>query len=313
MIFCSVLERGFTTFDLADIYRPAEDLVGYFRKGTLASTSLSQNCQFFTKWVPRPTTEITRQLVTEAIDQSLKRMHTETLDLLQFHWWEYENKYYYSAMSELMHLKDLGKIQNIGLTNFDTQHMMQLVEQDAPIVSNQVSFSILDTRPLEKMTSYCVEENIKLLCYGSLLGGFLSSYWIGKAEPSEYDGSIGRDLTNISLRKYLPWIKIWGGWNLFQELLRTLQVIAEKHHVSLSNIAVKWVLNQPAVGGVIIGVRFGLYDHFIDNSQLFSFQLDEIDLAQIAAIQNKAKNQGKGLWNTFGDCGGEYRRRVRRP
>ena len=54
-------------------------------------------------------------------------------------------------MAELMHLQQEEKILNIGLTNFDTEHMLDLIDQSAPIVSNQVSFSVLDTRPQLKM------------------------------------------------------------------------------------------------------------------------------------------------------------------
>jgi hypothetical protein len=55
---------------------------------------------------------------------------------------------------------------------------------------------------------------------------------MGKQEPL-YDS-----LENVSLRKYLPWIKYWGGWSLFQEMLTVLDIIGKKHSVSLSNIAV---------------------------------------------------------------------------
>ena len=73
--------------------------------------------------------------------------------------------------------------------------------------------------------------------------------------PSNNGGSIA--LNNVSLRKYLPWIRLWGGWELFQELLRALRAVATKHGVSLSNVALRWVLDQPAVGGVIVGIRCG--------------------------------------------------------
>jgi aryl-alcohol dehydrogenase-like predicted oxidoreductase len=161
--------EGFTTFDAADIYGPAEDYIGAFSQGT-TSSAISKDCQFFTKWVPRPT-EITQSITNAAIDHSLMRMKKEQIDLLQFHWWDYENKYYYNAMSSLMHLRDSAtpKIKNIGLTNFDTKHMVDLIEQDAPIVSNQVSFSILDSRPLKLMVPACLEKNVKLLCYGEIL------------------------------------------------------------------------------------------------------------------------------------------------
>ena len=289
--------EGYSTFDLADIYGPAEDYVGSFCKGRLASP-LAKDCQFFTKWVPRPQ-EITRKIVTENIDKSLSRMKSERLDLLQFHWWDYNNKYYYNAMAELMHLQQDDKILNIGLTNFDTDHMVDLIEQNVPIVSNQVAFSVLDTRPLQKMVIASEEKGVKLLVYGSLLGGFLSSEWLGKPAPSM------DSLTNVSLRKYLPWIYYWGGWTLFQELLLVLNTIAQKHSVSLSNVALKWVLDQPAVGGAIVGVRLGLKDHLSDNLNVFNLSLDGDDLAAIEAVQKKSKN----LINVFGDCGGEYRKR----
>jgi len=69
--------QGYTTFDLADIYGPAEDYVGAFKKGPISST-LSNDCQFFTKWVPRPE-EITKSMVDIAIERSLRRMKTEQL------------------------------------------------------------------------------------------------------------------------------------------------------------------------------------------------------------------------------------------
>lgn len=298
-------DAGLTTFDLADIYGPAEDYVGSFSRGPIRS-SLAQDCQFFTKWVPRPQSTITRKEVESAIDRSLERMKRDSVDLLQFHWWEYENHYYLEALAGLMYLQQKEKIRNLGLCNFDTKHLSLCLEQEAPIVSNQVSYSTLDTRPAELMTPVCLENNVQLLCYGTLLGGFLSSFWLGKSEPR-----LEAELTNISLRKYLPWIELWGGWALFQELLRTLQSIAQKHNVSLSTIALRWVLDQPAVGGVIVGVRFGLRDHIADNIKLFQVQLDEEDRARIQDVQSKARNKGRALMLTLGDCGGEYRRRQR--
>ena len=290
-------DEGFTTFDLADHYGPSEDYVGQFSKGRYSDPT-SKSCQFFTKWVPMPMA-ITKQKATEAIDLSLKRMSTDQLDLLQFHWWDYKNKYYYDAMDHLVALKDEGKIRNLGLTNFDTEHLAELVDRGVPLVSNQVAFSIIDTRPQKKMAQFCTEKGIKLLCYGTLMGGFVSSEWLNQPQPAR------ESLTNVSLRKYLPWIMYWGGWDLFQEMLAVLDVIAKKHDVSISNVALRWVLDQPAVGGAIVGVRFGLKEHVADNRRVFSFTLDDNDRSAIAAVQDK----GRDLMTVFGDCGGEYRRK----
>jgi hypothetical protein len=55
---------------------------------------------------------------------------------------------------------------------------------------------------------------------------------VGKPEP------LIDSLSNVSLRKYLPWIKYWGGWGLFQEMLTVLGTVAKKHSVSIPNVAV---------------------------------------------------------------------------
>ena len=60
------------------------------------------------------------------------------LQLLIINRWDYENKYYYDAIGQLMALQQEEKISNIGLTNFDTEHMIDLIDQNVPIVSNQV-------------------------------------------------------------------------------------------------------------------------------------------------------------------------------
>ena len=67
------------------------------------------------------------------------------------------------------------------------------------------------------------------------------------------------------------------------------------------------MLDQQAVGGAIVGVRLGLKEHIADNKKVFSFNLDTQDLAAIAAVQAKSKD----LMTVFGDCGGEYRFRIR--
>ena len=86
---------GFTTWDLADIYGPAEDFIGAFRH-TLPEQE-RQNVQALTKWVPEPQ-RITQQIAQASVERSLKRMGVSSLDLLQFHWWDYNNPYYIDAI-----------------------------------------------------------------------------------------------------------------------------------------------------------------------------------------------------------------------
>src|SRR3954465_12947205 len=83
-------DAGFTSWDLADHYGPAEDFIGAFRREFAARYGAARRAeiQAFTKWVPSPG-PMTRRVVEEAVAVSRCRMDTERLDLLQFHWWDY--------------------------------------------------------------------------------------------------------------------------------------------------------------------------------------------------------------------------------
>ncbi len=99
-------DAGFTSWDLADIYGPAEDFIGEFRRLllTLKGNEEIERIQSLTKWVPPPG-KITRSMVNENIEKSLRRMNVDTLDLLQFHWWDYNNPYYIDALKYPSDLK----------------------------------------------------------------------------------------------------------------------------------------------------------------------------------------------------------------
>jgi aryl-alcohol dehydrogenase-like predicted oxidoreductase len=291
-------EAGFTTWDLADIYGPAEDFIGEFRNrlSKLKGIKELDKIQSFTKWVPQPN-RITESMVKKSIESSLSRMHVSSLDLIQFHWWDYTNPYYMDALKYLSDLKNTGSIKHLALTNFDTEHLQMIIDSDIQITSNQIQFSIIDRRPEVKMISFCKEHEISLLAYGSICGGLLSERYVGRAEPSSIE------LDTLSLRKYKRMIDTWGGWNLFQNLLLTLSDIAKKHNVSIANVAANYILAKPNVAGVIIGVRLGIVDHMDENANIFAFDLDNSDRDSIDAVCEKSND----LFEFIGDCGNEYR------
>ncbi|MCM0589179.1 MAG: aldo/keto reductase [Gloeotrichia echinulata IR180] len=293
------VDAGFTTWDLADHYGPAEDLIGEFRRQIIATRGKEalSNLQAFTKWVPRPG-KMTKKIVEENINISLRRMDVESLDLMQFHWWEYRDKNYLDALKYMAELQDEGKIKHLALTNFDTENLKIIVESGIKIVSNQVQFSLVDRRPEVNMIEFCQQHDIKLFTYGTVCGGLLSEKYLGKPEPR------GFDLTTVSLKKYKNMVDAWGGWQLFQELLSTLKEIADKHQVSIANVAVSYILDKPAVGGVIVGARLGISEHLEDNAKVFGFSLDAADLNLINAVSQKSRD----LYQIIGDCGDEYRR-----
>ena len=291
-------DAGFTTWDLADIYGPAEDFIGDFRhkllalKGNKEEQALNR-VQALTKWVPQPR-PITRSMVNESIQRSLNRMDVNSLDLLQFHWWDYNNPYYMDALKYLSDLRDKGLIKCLGLTNFDTERMQIMTDSDIRFVSNQVQYSVIDCRPEVKMAEFCIKHNVSILAYGTICGGLMSERYLGRTQPPS-----DAELNTLSLRKYKQMIDAWGGWDLFQELLSTLNRIAQKYKVSIANIATRYILDKPTVAGVIIGARLGITDHINNNAQVFNFSLDNTD----ERVCIKSNN----LFETIGDCGDEYR------
>jgi aryl-alcohol dehydrogenase-like predicted oxidoreductase len=282
--------EGLTTWDLADIYGPAESFIGKF------SQKMDKPFEALTKFVPNPG-PMSKSLVTHYIEQSMKKMNVSSLDMVQFHWWDYNNSSYLDGLEQLSNLKKEHKIENIGLTNFDTQRVKIIIENGFDIVSNQVQYSILDSRPAKKMTSYFEKHGIKILSYGTLLGGLFSEKYLGADEPTR------ADLDTASLQKYMNMIDVWGGWKLFQELLSSLDLIAKKHDSSIANVATRFILDKPQVAGVIIGARLGISEHREDNLKVFDLKLDSEDLSQIKSITDNAND----LFEIIGDCGDEYR------
>jgi aryl-alcohol dehydrogenase-like predicted oxidoreductase len=291
-------DAGFTTWDLADIYGPAEHFIGEFRRRLLKLKGREdlEKIQSLTKWVPQPG-RITSSIVNENIQKSLRRMDVSSLDLLQFHWWDYNNPYYMDALKYLSDLREKGLIKHLGLTNFDTERMQIMMDSGLKIVSNQVQYSIIDRRPEVEMIPFCLDNNVHLLAYGTICGGLISERYVGRKEPAS------AELNTLSLRKYKRMIDVWGGWHLFQDLLLVLNGIAEKHNVSIANVAINYILAKSAVAGVIVGVRLGIVDHINDNKKSFIFGLDSADNEAIDALCTKSNN----LFDIIGDCGDEYR------
>ena len=286
-------DAGFDSFDMADHYGSAEDIAGRFLARTRARPAGGRPA-VFTKWCPTPDA-MTPERVRAGIQRSLDRLGVASIDLLQFHWWTFEHPGYLDAMRELARLREAGVIAQLGVTNFDTDHLRLLVKHGIPIASNQVCFSLLDRRAADAMSEFCLAHGIRLLAYGTLAGGLLTDRWLGQPEPP------APALADWSKMKYKRFVDAVGGWAVLQAILTALSQVARKHGVSIANVATRWVLDQPAVAAVIVGARLGEREHRADNLRTFSFALDDDDRAVIDAALAATKRLP-------GDCGDEYRR-----
>ncbi len=272
-------DAGITTLDCADIYTGVEELIGRFRAHyrNLRGQEAFDRIHVHTKFVPDLDIlpQIRKQNVESVIDQSLHRLKTERLDLVQFHWWDYDQTRWIETANWLEELRRAGKIRNIGGTNFDTEHMTAIIDGGVPLVSMQVQYSLLDTRPQKTMVPAIAERGVSLLCYGSVAGGFLSDRWLGAAEP-------GEPLENRSLTKYKLIIDDFGGWDLFQSLLRALREVADRHETDVATVASAAVLRRPGVAGVIVGARNRA--HLASNLAISDISLTPGDIASIDTV-----------------------------
>jgi aryl-alcohol dehydrogenase-like predicted oxidoreductase/enamine deaminase RidA (YjgF/YER057c/UK114 family) len=282
------VDAGFTTFDMADHYGSAEDIAGLFLK------KHGPRAELLTKWVPTPG-PVTREEVRAAVQRSLDRMKASRLDLLQFHTWNYADPVWWDCLFWLQELKQEGLIRHLGLTNVDTPHLRIVANSGIEIVSNQVCFSLLDQRAKQGMTELCLQHGIKLLAFGTVAGGFLTERWLGKPEP-DLD-----ELSTWSEMKYKRFIDAAGGWEVFQDLLHRVDHIAQNLGVSIANIACRTILDEPAVGGIIIGARLGQTEHIQNNLRVFQISLDGLDQSKIMDVLARMRP-------IPGDCGDEYRK-----
>lgn len=278
---------GFDSFDMADHYGSAEIIAG-----RLLARGAHPRAMVATKWCPAPG-PMTAQVVRAGVQDRLARLGVDRIDLLQFHWWSFQHPAWLDALHELARLRAEGLIAELGVTNFDATHLDLALSDGVPLLTNQVSFSLIDRRAAGDLAEVCARHGAWLLAYGTLNGGFLSDRWLGKPEPDR--------VQDWSKMKYHRFIQTIGGWAAFQTVLAAAAQVAAKHGVSISNVATRWVLEQRRVAGVIIGARLGEGFHAADNLRLFSFALDDDDRVAL-------NTAFAATTPVPGDCGDEYRK-----
>lgn len=270
-------EAGIRAFDCADIYTGVEALIGRFLAAWRAKYgSDAPQIRVHTKCVPDLDLlpALRRADLERTIDRSLRRLGVERLDLVQFHWWDYDLGDPVQAALHLEAMRREGKIQEIGVTNMDLPHLRALVDAGVPVVAHQLQCSLLDRRALGAMREYCAARGIALFAYGALAGGFLHERWLGAAAPAE-------PMENRSLVKYRLIIEEWGGWAPFQALLRALQAVAERQGTSIGAVALRWVLDQPGISAAIVGARHA--KHLPGTLAALDLDLSEAEREALAA------------------------------
>ena len=285
-------EAGITTLDTADIYGPSELIVGKFASQQKGAVPMTKFCCF------RFLDDITKDEVKQRIQKSCERLQVEKLPLVQFFWSNYDIKKYVDVALWLTELKEEGLIQELGATNFDLKRLREMVDAGVPIVSHQVQLSALDRRPVQSgMSEWCAENNVKLFGFGTVCSGILSDEYLVKGRAPTQE-----EKNTASMRMYSATASRFGSWALVQELLQTMDAVAQQvrsdgrcSKANISNIAQRYVLQTPAVASILIGVRN--QEHLAENVRTHSFTLKQDEIDEIDKVVAKRIGPRGDCWD----------------
>ncbi|MGB3199490.1 MAG: aldo/keto reductase [Nodosilinea sp.] len=261
----AALDAGITTFDTAEVYGNghSEELVGKAlgdrRDRVILATKVFAN-------------HLKADQVIEACENSLRRMQTEVIDLYQIHWpagsFNSEIVPLGETMGALNQLKDQGKIRAIGVSNFSVQQIEEAMSYGR-IDSLQPPYSLFWRGVEAELMPYCVENDLTILAYSALAQGLLT----GKFGP---DHQFPKEDIRSKNKLFQPPL-----YDKAQDALAKLKPIAERHHTTLGNLALAWLIAQPQTTA-IVGARN--VDQAKENAQAASVSLSLEDLTEIDTI-----------------------------
>ena len=274
------VDAGITTFDCADIYTGVEEMIGRFRarmlaaRGAEALTRLKVHTKFVPDW--DALRRVDAPMCAAIIDRSLRAASAWSASIsCSSTGGTTPCRAPSRPRSCSRSCSDEGKIDRIGGTNFDTAHTRALLDAGVPLVSMQVQYSLLDARPENGLAALCEERGMKLLCYGTVAGGFLSERWLGAPEPR---GAAGQPLPR----------QVQADHRRFRRLGLSSRACCDpegSRRASTASASRRWrpggCSTGPRVAGAIIGARYA--EHLPDNLNVFRFALDDDDRAAIDA------------------------------
>jgi len=179
-----------------------------------------------------------------SIDESLKRLQTDYIDLFLIHWPDH-NRAFSEPMDALEKAKAAGKIRYTGVSNFSVE-MMAESRDSSPIVTNQIGYHIFDRRPEAEVMPFVKENGMGIMAYGSLSHGLLTGTWDADKTFSEDDWRRGG--ANFGINS-------WGPENLAANVavVEKLKVIAADHGKTIPQLAIAWVLANETVSVALAG------------------------------------------------------------
>ncbi len=272
----SAIDAGINLFDTAEVYGPfhSEELLGKAlgnrRNEIILVTKVGFNCLPSGKNTGRTSKYDDVLIHTEGC---LKRLKTDVIDLLLIHWRDFETPLE-ETMKALEKLKSDGKIRYYGVSNFDVEMMETSREHGTPVV-NQVGYNLFDRRMEVEVLPYCGEQQIGFMAYGSLGYGLLTGAFTPETTFADNDWRRHGTYFGIPMFEREEFLKELEAGKRMAEL-------AARYDKSLAQLAIAWVLGNPAVSVALVGMRN--QKELKENVAATDWRLSEADQAEIDRI-----------------------------
>ncbi|KHT58069.1 aldo/keto reductase [Photobacterium gaetbulicola] len=242
----AALDNGINWIDTAPAYGlgNAEKIINKALKQTSSKPYIFTKCGLC--WKPGETelfNRISRQSIIKEVEDSLRRLDVEVIDLYQIHWPRPETDII-EAWQTLADLKKQGKVRHIGVSNFSAEQLQQ-VHTVSPVISNQPGYSLLNRSAEKEVLPWCLEHNVGTIHHSTMASGLLS----GAMNKDRF----ARLSKNDWRHKHHLYQEPTFSRNL--EMVEHLKVIAEDKGCNVAELSIAWTLSHPATTGSIIGAR----------------------------------------------------------
>ena len=247
------IDAGINFIDTAPAYGMglSESVVGKAVAGRRSQVVIATKCGIVwhtdkgTPFVSQNGKMLHRYLGPESIryelEQSLKRLDTDYIDLYQTHWQD-ETTPIEETMGTLLDLKREGKIRAIGVSNA-TVEQIEAYRRVGPVDSGQEKYSMLDRKLENEYLPYALKNNIAVLAYSPLALGLLT----GKVGPD-------REFPADDLRHNNPRFSVESRKQVLA-MLDKMRPIADKQGLTLAQLVIAWTLSQPGLTHALVGAR----------------------------------------------------------
>ncbi len=239
------IDLGINWVDTAAVYGlgHSEEVVGRALKGTSKRPYVFTKCSM--RWHEDRSIyrSLSRESVREELENSLRRLQLETIDLYQIHWPNPEAEIE-EAWEELERARQEGKVRWIGVSNFNVDQIRR-VEKIAPITSLQPPYSMLRRAIEQEILPYCRQQGIGVINYSPMVSGLLT----GKMTAERICALPADDWRRRAVEFNEPRLS---------RNLRLVQLLAEIGHdagVPPGVVAIAWTLRHPAITAAIVGGR----------------------------------------------------------